>query len=170
MIMDENINLAKILKDCPKDWSLYSPVCGYVHFVEISAYDNIIVVDRSGNTLRFMSNGMYRQNGECLLFPSYSNRDWINFSAPWYNPSCQHEKKNVKFDPHTLQPFDKILVRQSIFDYWLCDNFSFMNDDAACRFWCSSNYWCYCIPYNEETKHLIGTNNDAPEYYRYWED
>ena len=73
MIMDENINLAKILKDCPKDWSLYSPVCGYVHFVEIAAYDNIIVVDRSGNTLRFMSNGMYRQNGECLLFPSYSN-------------------------------------------------------------------------------------------------
>lgn len=23
-----------------------------------------------------------------------------------------------------------------------------------------------CIPYNEETKHLVGTNEEAPEYYR----
>lgn len=27
-----------------------------------------------------------------------------------------------------------------------------------------------CIPYNDETKHLIGTNEEAPEYYKYWED
>ena len=26
------------------------------------------------------------------------------------------------------------------------------------------------IPYNEETKHLIGTKEEAPEFYRYWED
>ena len=26
------------------------------------------------------------------------------------------------------------------------------------------------IPYNEETKHLAGTNKEAPEFYRYWED
>ena len=27
-----------------------------------------------------------------------------------------------------------------------------------------------CIPYNDETKHLLGTSEEAPEYYRYWED
>ena len=26
------------------------------------------------------------------------------------------------------------------------------------------------IPYNEETKCLAGTNKEAPEFYRYWED
>ena len=26
------------------------------------------------------------------------------------------------------------------------------------------------IPYNEETKSLVGTNKEAPEFYRYWED
>ena len=26
------------------------------------------------------------------------------------------------------------------------------------------------IPYNDETKHLIGTTEEAPEYYRYWEN
>ena len=30
-------------------------------------------------------------------------------------------------------------------------------------------YIC-CIPYNEDTEHLVGTTDDAPEFYRYWED
>ena len=158
--MDENINLAKILKDCPKDWSLYSPVCGYVHFVEISAYDNIIVVDRSGNTLRFMSNGMYRQNGECLLFPSYSNRDWSNFKL-----------KTPKFDPKTLQPFAKVLVYDiyDICEGWACTLFSHIRESEY-PYSTSSGSFKNCIPYNDDTKHLVGTTDEAPEYYRYWED
>ena len=169
--MDDNINLAKILKDCPKDWVLYSPVCGYVHFVEIVAYDNIIVVDRSGNTLRFMSNGMYRQNGECLLFPSYSNRDWRNFSAPLYQPSCKHEKKNGKFDPHTLQPFDRVIVRDVKDQKWECGLFSHIDKNYEdFPFLCTGSCYKICIPYNEETKHLIGTTDEPTEYYRYWED
>lgn len=27
-----------------------------------------------------------------------------------------------------------------------------------------------CIPYNDDTKHLVGTTDEAPEFYRYWED
>ena len=26
------------------------------------------------------------------------------------------------------------------------------------------------IPYNDETKHLVGMTEEAPEYYIYWED
>ena len=167
--MDENINLAKILKDCPKDWVLYSPVCGYVHFVEIAAYDNIIVVDRSGNTLRFMSNGMYRQNGECLLFPSYSNRDWSNFSAPWYNPNQLNEGKNKKFDPNSLQPFDKVLVRDTKEQKWVCNIFSNKENCLDFPYICVGNCNEFCIPYNDETKNILGTTDEAPEYYRYWD-
>ena len=28
----------------------------------------------------------------------------------------------------------------------------------------------YCIPYNEETENLIGTKDEVPEFYRYWEN
>ena len=28
----------------------------------------------------------------------------------------------------------------------------------------------FCVPYNDDTKHLVGTTDEAPEYYRYWED
>ena len=170
MIMDENINLANILKDCPKDWVLYSPVCGYVHFVELAAYDNIIVVDRSGNTLRFMSNGMYRKNGECLLFPSYSNRDWSNFYAPWYNPNQQQEKKNGKFDPRSFQPFDKVLVRDTKEQKWVCNIFSHKENCLEFPYMSVGNCNEFCIPYNDETKNILGTTDEAPEYYRYWED
>ena len=30
--------------------------------------------------------------------------------------------------------------------------------------------YAFCIPYNEETKSLVGTYEDAPEFYRYLED
>ena len=169
MIMDDNINLAKILKECPKDWSLYSPVCGYVHFVEIAAYDNIVVVDRSGNTLQFMSNGMYRQNGECLLFPSYSNRDWSKFSAPWYNPNKLNDGKNKKFDPRSLQPFDKVLVRDTKEQKWVCGIFSHKENSLDFPYIGVGNCNEFCIPYNDETKNILGTTDEAPEYYRYWE-
>ena len=38
------------------------------------------------------------------------------------------------------------------------------------RYSCISDYYKYCIPYNDDTKHLVGTKDEAPEYYRYWED
>ena len=34
----------------------------------------------------------------------------------------------------------------------------------------SSKSYSMCIPYNDDTKHLVGTSEEAPEYYRYWED
>lgn len=76
-----------------------------------------------------------------------------------------------KFNPKTLQPFDKVLV--SCNDEWFCDFFSHY-DDAVVKFNCICTGGCpydYCIPYNDDTKHLIGkTIEDAPEFYRYWEN
>lgn len=76
-----------------------------------------------------------------------------------------------KFDPKTLQPFDKVLVSYS--DEWFCDFFSHY-DDAVVKFNCICTGGCpydCCIPYNDDTKHLIGkTIEEAPEFYRYWEE
>ena len=27
-----------------------------------------------------------------------------------------------------------------------------------------------CIPYNKEIKHLVGTLDDCPEFYKWWEE
>ena len=79
-------------------------------------------------------------------------------------------KKKEKFDPKTLNPFDKIIARCSDFK-WVCDMFSHY-DKSKCvmPYVCVGSFYEFCIPYNDETKHLVGTTEEAPEYYRYWED
>ena len=80
-----------------------------------------------------------------------------------------------KFDPKTLQPFDKVLVRDNKNCIWDIDFYShkYKGTDMvnkAYPYKCVGNSQRYCIPYNDDTKHLVGTNEEAPEFYRYWED
>ena len=168
--MNENIDLTKILKNCPKGTKLYSTVHGEVMFnyIEINSEYAIRVKVFSKQGLYYnillTKYGMLSNeypNGECILFPSKEQRDWSKFTAPWY--------KKEKFDPKTLQPFDKAIVRLDKQNIWSCDLFSFVEEDFNLTK-CCGGYYKYCIPYNDDTKHLVGTNKEAPEYYRYWED
>lgn len=80
--------------------------------------------------------------------------------------------KKSKFDPKTLQPFDKVLVRDFKNDIWKIDFYS-CNKRAGREYpyeCVRSIYSRYCIPYNEDTKRLVGTANEPPEYYKYWEN
>ena len=74
-----------------------------------------------------------------------------------------------KFDPKTLKPFDKVLCKV-VYGRWHCDFFSCYIEGYAYPNICISGSYLYCIPYNEDTKHLVGTTDEAPEYYRYLED
>lgn len=86
----------------------------------------------------------------------------------------QYELIPNKFDPKTFQPFDRVLVRRGSenYDVWFPDFVSDPPDNT------NNKTLCMCImediamviPYNEDTKHLVGTNEEAPEFYRYWED
>ena len=101
--------------------------------------------------------------GECMLFPSKEQRDWSKFNVPNY--------KKAKFDPKTLKPFDKVLVRYDNGDCWCCALFSnIINGEGIYKYQCVSSAFKCCIPYNEDTENLIGTTNEAPEFYKYWED
>ena len=181
--MNENIDLTKILKDCPIGWKFYSSVYGDVEFVEIYSKpvlcnprpredewlgqeihnsEHPILFDADGFEHRVSSRGeMIKGRGECTFFPSRDQRDWSKFTAPWY------EKE--KFDINTLKPFDKVLVRDTISEYWECEFFSHYMDDIYPYVGITSSYK-YCIPYNDETKHLVGTTDEAPEFYKYWEN
>lgn len=170
--MNKNIDLTKILKDCPKGTKLYSPVFGEVEFVRVyqnNSVDFIIEIKLSDNSIDSVTTDgrLYEEfNGECILFPSKDQRDWSKFKAPWY----KRERKG-KFDPNTLKPFDKVLVRDYCTDEWLAAIFTryFKYRKYPYVDICLNSY-TYCIPYNQETKHLVGTTKEAPEFYRYWEE
>ena len=178
--MNENIDLRKILKNCPKGTILYSLIHGYVEFSQIldkgSRVIEVISITSSGNrfieyyTFRGQLHSVYN-NDECVLFPSRTQRDWSKFTAPWY--------KKEKFDPKTLNPFDKVLVKcASIYNsnlVWRVGLFSYFHvEDDSIRVYTlgsdDNSPKSYVIPYNADTKHLVNTEIEAPEYYRYWED
>ena len=83
----------------------------------------------------------------------------------------QYELIPNKFDPKTLNAFDSVIVRNE-YDEWTCTLFSHIRNKPNTRFICATceSLYIYCVPYNDDTKHLVGTTEEAPEYYRYWED
>ena len=161
----KKLDLTKILKNCPKGWKFYSPVWGDLIFIEYNRCGDFIFdpIDMSNaDDIYIYADGTYCCFGECIIFPSKDQRDWSKFTAPWY--------KKDRFDPNTLKPFDRVLVRNFKAYKWKCEHFSYFNEGNDYPYMCSSNLYAFCIPYNDKTKHLVGTSNEAPEYYRYWDD
>ena len=157
--MNKNIDLKKILKHCPRGTRLYSTTFGYVNFkmlIPSSEYPIIVYCKDEINEKSFTADGKFMKNydAECTLFPSKDQRDWSKFSAPWY--------KKEKFDPNTLKPFDKVLVFTN--GEWTCDFFSHtLSGDIFNKRCMGIGDVNVVIPYNDETKHLVGTSEEVPE-------
>ena len=227
--MNNNINIAEILKDYPKGTKLYSPLVGNVTLESINSYStNVTIEVKVDNSYYcFYKTGTYYNHAgaECLLFPSSEMRDWTKFFKRgdvvikngggmaaifdgWANDAytefnttvnlycdnntgeeevcttllfrkateeeCKQFIEKVewalkgKYNPDTLQvesvkpkcsfkPFDKVLVRNDPNQKWTIDMFSYYNrEDNDYPYICVGNHYCYCIPYTEQTAHLIG--------------
>ena len=163
--MNENIDLTKILYGCPVETVFYSSIFGDVKFVGInSGVYPITMKTCKGDLVYLTKDGKFLHDyiGECTLFPSKHQRDWSKFERFWDKPKVK------KFDINTLEPFDKVLVRNRKTEIWLTDLFTFHIDEPVAK--CITGAYMQCIPYNENTKHLLGTTNDCPEYYKWWEE
>lgn len=164
--MNQNIDLTKILKDCPAGTCFWSDNFGVVKFVSVGTERDtpIEVKLADGWKTQYTKEGWCdpRLPASCLLWPSKDCRDWSKFTAHWY--------KKEKFDPKTLRPFDKVLVSDEYHKRWRCSFFSHIVDSLNYPYFAIESSYKFCIPYNNDTKHLVGTMDEAPEYYRYWED
>lgn len=81
----EKINVAELLKDCPKGMELYSPIFGKVYLYKIRPHLAIVVTtdkEQSDSKEEFLYDGRYRMNGECMLFPSKDKTTWEGFVPP----------------------------------------------------------------------------------------
>ena len=76
------------------------------------------------------------------------------------------KKEVVDLKPKVkLKPFDKVLCRNSKDDTWEADFFARLTRKEidytqSGKYLCVGDLWMYCIPYNEETAHLLGTTDD----------
>lgn len=146
--MNENIDLTKILKCCPKGTKFWSMLDGEVEFVDIDGdCINFRTTKVNASTFYYNDGKAYRGRGECVLFPSKEQRDWSKFVPTWI----------VRV---TLHPFDKVLVRDDSQSPWEAQFVSFITVDGIETI--NGKAWCLVIPYNKDTAHLLGTS-DEPE-------
>ena len=164
--MNENLDLTKILEGCPIGTKLYSTIFGNVSLKEIvSDREYPIIISQGIKTIPITKEGKYilYYDGECTLFPDKDQRDWSKFERFW-------DKQKEKFDLKTLKPFDKVLVRNDSLGSWRCDLLSHFNKFSGDPLFISTQYWREYVPYNEDTKYLLGTKCEAPKYYKWWKE
>lgn len=88
---------------------------------------------------------------------------------PWTDESDYGENLVIQVhrqEPEcNFEPFEKVLVRNSKKDVWFCNIFSHLsfNNLDFYPFKCIDCGYKHCIPYNEQTKHLLGTTNNWEE-------
>lgn len=100
IVMNDNIDLTKILDGCPVGTKFYSPLFGELKFRRIysnGCHDIELGCERMNRLVVFKPTGKYEMiewkctnswgnyyySDECLLFPSKDQRDWSKFRRFW---------------------------------------------------------------------------------------
>lgn len=107
----------------------------------------------------------YTHKESCQFFDESTNICILTDDVLNIELEQQRQEPKPKFDPTTLKDFDKVLVRDEDTNKW---RLSFFDTYEAGCFCCIDYCYKQCVPYNDETKHLKGTTNEAPEYYQVW--
>lgn len=163
----QKLNLCEILKHCPNGEMFWSPLLGDVKLYDIDEEAKTVdVTTKDLATWEINADGTITiddiTSELIMLYPSRERWDW---SKVKYEP-----KKKERFDPKTLKAFDKVLVFDSDRP-WTPLMFSYLEYTLNYpRMQCFDFVARKVIPYNKETEHLLGTHNEAPDFYRYWED
>lgn len=154
------MNIAEILKKCPKGMKLYCTLYGEVELVKVKdndIYPIVVSCLEIGNyIIKFDKDGKKNiTHREPVLFPSKTQRDWSKFGA-----NDQVPDQGTK---HQFKPFDKVLVRNADTREWIPDFFIKERRNSVFRFGCIvTGAWKQCTPY-EGNEHLLGTTNNPEE-------
>ena len=180
-----------------RDWSKFNPKKDWF-VLPCEFNDGDIVATNSGLQVFILQRPKSDLQGNCHIGYDFETKEFFFSRERFDRLATEEEKQKLfdaikehgykwnsetktlekfvkpKFDPKTLEAFDRVLVRLTKDCIWNATFFSHYDKEV--------NWGCYpcvttscksydkCIPYNDETKHLLGTSDEAPEYYRYWED
>lgn len=113
--MNKDLDLTKILKDCPKGVKFYSSTYGEVEFLRIESDDiNPITIkwtNKNGNSyIEYLTKeGTFRGLGECTIFPSKEQRDWSKWCLPFVEGDIIFTRtNNSEYDYGWLSIFKEI--------------------------------------------------------------
>lgn len=143
-------------KDC-RDWSKFK--CPQK--TKFEKGDHVLWNDIDGNEFVGVFD-KYTESGQYLA------RTLREENGAYYGGNPKDLTKIMKFNQKWLRTGDEVLVRDNCEDNWCYTLFSHISDVSEDQpFSASGVLWKYCIPYNCETHHLVGTRKAEPEFYKY---
>lgn len=127
-------------------------------------YSSFIYLDLNSLTLSMGCRTTFFKKDICKLrLATESEKRQLFESLAKKNKVWNAEKKQVvdlKIKWMVLKPFDKVITRNAYDDIWTANIFSHMNSYGEyVAIGCVGGYH-YCLPYNDETAHLIGTTDE----------
>lgn len=111
------IDLTEILKHAPSGTNLYCPIFGEVEFVELITpereTDFAIKTKFGDRYVYFTKYGRYNkfESGECLLFPSSTNRSWEGISFKPKRKDAPKFTPMVIFHDTPTEPHELVILR-----------------------------------------------------------
>lgn len=148
------------------------------------------IVFEEGNRNYCSAIGVLKKDEQgCFMFDTFLTKDKVCYNSEYiYLPirlATEEEKKQlflalekegkrwdagkkmiIDLKPKVeFKPFDKVLCRNSKDDTWEADFFARLTRKEidytqSGKYLCVGDLWMYCIPYNEETAHLLGTTDE----------
>lgn len=109
-----------------------------------------------------------KDNGDIELRPATDSEKQQLFDAlAKEDKAWDSDKKQIVDLPKKCEfkPFDKVLCRNSKDDTWEADFFARLTRKEidyiqSGKYLCVGDLWMHCIPYNEQTAHLLGTTDE----------
>lgn len=113
----------------------------------------------------FLAGEAYNCNADGYLVSEHGSTIFVGDNCGKdFRPAEPNEIPTVK-----LKPFDQVLVRDSEGAEWDASIFKhYDKDDAIYRYRCMDSGWAMCIPYNNETRKLLGTRDNCDKKYVTW--
>ena len=130
-------------------------------------YNSFIALDLRGLTLDMGCMSFFKKDLCKLRLATEEEKKLLFQALEKEGKRWDNEKKEVvDLKPKVeFKPFDKVLCRNSKDDTWEADFFARLTRKEidytqSGKYLCVGDLWMYCIPYNEETAHLLGTTDE----------
>ena len=148
---------------------VHTSICLNDSFIELNQKNDYLCDISEIEEIRLANDGEKAKYNEAMK----SHKTSWNAKSKCLEPYKDEKDNTEKFNPNTLKPFDKVLVRQRSIDVWCATYFShYVNRDGPNSYPYVSTHlrsYAQCVPY-EGNEQLLATTVDCDEYYKTWND
>lgn len=122
--------------------------------------NNFVVVSTvlytNGLLVVYYNGGDVKRDIMTITLTSIEDRN--KFFSALAREGYKYDKEQHLLIKQEFKPFDKVLVRDGIHERWRISIFSNYLEKGDYPYACMNGVYRYCIPYNEQTTHLVGIN------------